>query len=78
MLRKSKKPFNYYEGCYTYKQKKVRTRMIQQIDKHIRCMDCKEREMRKDKWSSNEMTWCKLCNRMCVEIDKCPKEGESG
>jgi len=68
------RPVNYYEGCYTFQQKQKRTRMIQQMDKHLRCMDCESKEMRKDKWVSGEYSYCQICDQRCTEIDKCPKE----
>jgi len=69
------RPVNYYEGCYTSQQKQKRSRLIQQMDKHLRCCSCDDREMRKNKWTDGFSGWCKVCDRMCVEIDKCPKEG---
>ena len=57
----------------SYKDRKFMQRFEQQTRKYLRCLDCKEQEKVKDKWTNNELNRCKLNGKYCVEIDNCPK-----
>ena len=60
----------------SYKDKRFEERWKKQTDKYLRCLDCPEKEMVKDKWTGNLMSQCKLNGKYCVSIDDCPKDGD--